>query len=90
MYEIFTNNFRFLKECGRDLQTLYMSSCKFVNGEVIIAVAENCLKLKGTKMLNFMISIYSCLLLFRFFFFVIMIFKRNMNCIICYLKIESK
>ncbi|XP_052681217.1 F-box/LRR-repeat protein 4-like isoform X2 [Crassostrea angulata] len=37
---------RFLKECGRDLQTLYMSSCKFVNGEVIIAVAENCPKLK--------------------------------------------
>ncbi|XP_062574449.1 F-box/LRR-repeat protein 4-like [Saccostrea cucullata] len=37
---------RFLEACGRDLQTLYMSSCKFVNGEVIKAVAENCPKLK--------------------------------------------
>ncbi|XP_061186169.1 F-box/LRR-repeat protein 4-like [Saccostrea echinata] len=37
---------RFLVACGRDLQTLYMSSCKFVNGEVIKAVAENCPKLK--------------------------------------------
>lgn len=62
MEEIFMNNFRFLKECGRDLQTLYMSSCKFVNGEVIIAVAENCPKLKGTKIVQFfyLINIYSC------------------------------
>ncbi|XP_078320617.1 F-box/LRR-repeat protein 4-like [Crassostrea virginica] len=37
---------RFLQQCGRDLQTLYMSSCKFVNGDVIMAVAEHCPKLK--------------------------------------------
>lgn len=56
MEEIFMYNFRFLKECGRDLQTLYMSSCKFVNGEVIIAVAENCPKLKGTKIVQFFLN----------------------------------
>lgn len=49
MEEIFMNNFRFLKECGRDLQIFYMFFCKFVNGEVIIVVAENCLKFKGIK-----------------------------------------
>lgn len=47
-----------------------MSSCKFVNGEVIIAVAENCPKLKGTQMIkNFnscMIRIYFYVSLFRF------------------------
>ncbi|XP_048753815.2 F-box/LRR-repeat protein 4-like isoform X2 [Ostrea edulis] len=37
---------RFLEACGRDLLTLYMSSCKFVNGDVLKAVGKHCPKLR--------------------------------------------